>query len=237
MAAQKHQIPEDSVVDPTNLLEAAGSFKERGNESLKAKKYSEAVLLYEKGISTLDKADGHPMLKVDAEKVVQMRVALYANITQSLLKQELFRRALEAANQCLALDPENVKALYRRAVCRDALKQYDEALADVKTLESLASKAGPSEDELAALRAGIEKRRATLHKQLEEEAPDPDDVVDAELVKMKQRFDEIVQKYDLKDEETASEIADWLTRGNNGRETVITLKDLERRWQMEEDDA
>eukprot|EP00971_Amphidinium_carterae_P285241 5662498-Amphidinium_carterae.1 len=42
---------------------------------MKKQKFSEAVPLYEKGISVLDKADGHPMLRVDAEKVIQLKVA------------------------------------------------------------------------------------------------------------------------------------------------------------------
>jgi len=230
-------IPEDQIVDPADLLEAATALKEQGNESMKKQKFSEAVPLYEKGISILDKADGHPMLKVDAEKVVQLKVILYANTTQSLLKQQLYRRALEAANQCLALDSGNVKALFRRAQCQDALKQYDEALADVATLESTTTDSGPSADELSKLKAGILKRKEALLKQQAEEAPDLDDEVDASLVRMKQRFDEIVLKYDLHDEETASEIADWLTRGNADGQTIITLKDLQRRWQMDEEDA
>mmetsp|Transcript_41221 Transcript_41221/g.94817 ORF Transcript_41221/g.94817 Transcript_41221/m.94817 type:complete len:267 (-) Transcript_41221:69-869(-) len=236
-APQASAIPENHVVDPADLLEAATGLKEQGNESMKKQKFSEAVPLYEKGISVLDKADGHPMLRVDAEKVIQLKVVLYANMTQSLLKQQLYRRALEPANQCLALDESNVKARFRRAQCFDALKQYDEALADVTTLESAQNEAGPSAEELSKLRAGILKRKDALLKLQAEEAPDLDDEVDASLVRMKQRFDEIVLKYDLHDEETASEIADWLTRGNSDGQTIITLKDLERRWRMEEDDA
>lgn len=223
----------DGVVDPSNLLETASSLKEQGNRCLQAKKLRDAAAAYEKGIETLDKADGRPIRKSDVEKVVKLKAVLYSNLAQCLLKQELFRRGMDAATKSLALDDNNAKTWYRRALCRDALKMYAEALDDVVQVES---RPGIDVDELARLRKGIQDRKAARDARLKEEAPDSDDET-LELVKLKNRFDEVCEKYNLKDEKTASEIADWLTRANTGEQTVVTLKDLQRRWEMDEEDA
>merc|ERR1712037_757320 len=60
-----------------------------------------------------------------------------------------------------------------------------------------------------------------------------EDECDTELVKMKERFDEIVEKYDLRDGDAAEEVANWLTSG----EWVMTAKRVAQRWQMETQDA
>merc|ERR1712151_257724 len=60
-----------------------------------------------------------------------------------------------------------------------------------------------------------------------------EDECDTRLVSMKQRFDEVVEKYDLRDGEAAGLVADWLVSGEWG----ITVKRVSQRWQMEENDA
>lgn len=225
----------DGVVDPSNLLQHATGLKAKGNEAMKSRQYAVATGHYEAGIQSLEKADGQKMRANDARLVIDLRSVLFSNLSQSLLKSELFRRALEAASSCLKLDDKNAKALYRRAQCHDRLKQYQEALADLAALETLDG--APSLDELTKFRTAVEARKAAWEKKIKEESPDSDDECDAELVRCKQRFDEVIEKYNLKDEETASEIADWMTRGNAGEQTDITLKDLDNKWGMDEDDA
>lgn len=227
----------DGVVDPANLLATATGLKEKGNAALQGKRFAEAASSYEKGIATLDKVDDHPMRKDDVTKIVQLKTALYSNLAQCFLKQELFRRAMEAATKCLQLDESNTKARYRRALARDALKMYGEALEDLAVLEGRADVGtGPDPEELARLRKGIQVRKDALDKRMKEEGPDSDDET-LELVVAKDKFDKVVERYGLKDEETANEIADWLTRANSGEETKITLKDLEKRWGMDHEDG
>merc|ERR1711990_1158456 len=61
-----------------------------------------------------------------------------------------------------------------------------------------------------------------------------DDEFGNEMVKMKERFEEVVKKYDLRqDEAFADEVAEWLTSG----EWVVTVRRVAQRWKMEEDDA
>merc|ERR1711957_688097 len=129
---------------------------------------------------------------------------------------ELYRRGMDAATDCLKLDESNAKALYRRALCKEALKLYDQALEDLAALEGRPDKSiGPDDAELSCLRERFQTKKEAHEKRLKEEGPDSDDET-LELVTLKQRFDVVVDKYGLKDEESANEIADWLTRANSG---------------------
>merc|ERR1712232_319866 len=50
-----------------------------------------------------------------------------------------------------------------------------------------------------------------------------------ELFKMKERFEEVMEKYDLGDGFAAPEVARWLVTDNNFQETV---KKVSKRWDM-----
>eukprot|EP00434_Breviolum_minutum_P004786 symbB.v1.2.004216.t1/scaffold215.1/size331178/9 len=54
--------------------------------------------------------------------------------TQCFLSQQLYRRAIEAADSCLKLDPDHVKALHRRSLAFEAIHSYAAALLDLETL-------------------------------------------------------------------------------------------------------
>eukprot|EP00746_Dinoflagellata_sp_MGD_P164393 gnl/MRDRNA2_/MRDRNA2_92996_c0_seq1.p1 gnl/MRDRNA2_/MRDRNA2_92996_c0~~gnl/MRDRNA2_/MRDRNA2_92996_c0_seq1.p1 ORF type:complete len:264 (-),score=89.23 gnl/MRDRNA2_/MRDRNA2_92996_c0_seq1:74-865(-) len=222
----------DGVVDPENLLEAATKLKAEGNEFLRGKQgqAKDAVIKYEQGISILDKCDGHPMLKEDVAKVLQLKAILFSNMSQALLKQELFRRALEAAQSCLQIDEANTKALYRQLQAHEALKMYKEAMEDLDKLEPMKDH-GMSADDFSSRRQTYKKKQQDLATQKEEEAEEYDDTG---MVYAKKAFDEICEKYALNDEETSAELADWLTLGKDRK---ITAQDCARRWQMDEDDA
>jgi len=222
----------NGVVDPENLLEAATKLKAEGNEALRGKQGQAATAAekYEQGIAILDKCDGHPMLKEDVAKVVQLKALLYSNMSQALLKGELFRRALSAAESCLALDPTQTKALYRQLQAHEALKMYKEALNDLDLLEPMKDH-GMSVDDFSKRRETLQKKQKDLEKQQEEEAEEEDDTG---MVDAKKDFDDICEKYALNDADTSAELADWLTLGN---ERKITSQDCARRWQMDEDDA
>lgn len=222
----------DGVVDPENLLEAATKLKAEGNEFLRGKQgqAKDAVTKYEQGIAILDKCDGHPMLREDVAKVVQLKAVLFSNMSQALLKQELYRRALEAAQRCLQLDAENTKALYRQLQAHEALRMYKEALEDLDKLEPMKDH-GMSADDFSSRRETYRKKQQELEKELEENAEEEDDTG---MVDAKKAFDEICEKYALNDPETSAELADWLTLGQDRK---ITAQDCARRWQMDEDDA
>lgn len=220
------------IIDGLPLIEAATKLKEEANALVKRKQYNEAVDRYERGIAILDKADGHPMLRQEVEQMVALKAVLYSNAAKCLLDLELFRRAAEAASGCLQLDTSNAKALHRRSRAREALRDWDGALADAVALQKVGGGELPPEELEARMGSLRAKAEAAQHAR-DEEAAESEDEADTALVRMKQRFDEVVEKYDLRDGSAAEEVADWLTSG----EWAISVRRVAQRWKMEEEDA
>mmetsp|Transcript_54311 Transcript_54311/g.174131 ORF Transcript_54311/g.174131 Transcript_54311/m.174131 type:complete len:276 (-) Transcript_54311:96-923(-) len=228
--AGEEEVPQ--IIDGLPLIEAATKLKEEANALVKRKQYNEAVDRYERGIAILDKADGHPMLRQEVEQMVALKAVLYSNAAKCLLDLELFRRAAEAASGCLQLDTSNAKALHRRSRAREALRDWDGALADAVALQKVGGGELPPEELEARMGSLRAKAEAAQHAR-DEEAAESEDEADTALVRMKQRFDEVVEKYDLRDGSAAEEVADWLTSG----EWAISVRRVAQRWKMEEEDA
>ena len=221
----------DQVVDCIPLIEAATKQKELGNGAVKSKKYAEAVTAYEQGILILDKADGHPILRSEGEQMVSLKATLYSNIAQCFLSQQLYRRAIEAADSCLKLDPDHVKALHRRSLAFEAIHSYAATLLDLETLRRLQGMSVEILDEREKLLKEKQAQVERLNK--EEEEDKADDPVGMAMTNCKERFDEICEKYELRDGDAAGEVADWLTSG----EWEVTPKRVAQRFKMEEEDA
>lgn len=227
----EEEPPAPGVVDGLPLIEAATSVKDQANTLVKEQKFSEAVPMYEKAIAILDKADGHPMMRTEVEQMVALKSVLYSNVAQAFLKERLFRRAIEAATSSLNCDAANGKALHRRSQAYESLKKWKEALADTLSLQKLGG-GGLAPDVVETRIKKFQHEIAEVQRLKDEESSD--DEIGEEMVKMKERFDEVVKKYDLaEDEHMATEVADWLVSG----EWVMTIKKVAQRWKMEEQDA
>merc|ERR1712061_737425 len=115
----------------------ATELKERANDCVRRKQTQEAVKLYEEGLATLGRCTGHPMLKAESDQVQALKAVLHGNLAQCMLNLQLYRRAIEAATECLKLDESNLKALHRRSQAYEALREYEEALRDAVNLKRL----------------------------------------------------------------------------------------------------
>lgn len=95
--------------------EIAENFKSQGNECYKAKKYSDAVGFYTKGL--------------DVECGVKyIEAALYLNRAACNLELKNYRRCINDCKECLSRQPKNVKALFRAAKAYFAIGIFDDAL-------------------------------------------------------------------------------------------------------------
>ncbi|EDQ89449.1 uncharacterized protein MONBRDRAFT_36922 [Monosiga brevicollis MX1] len=90
------------------------------------------------GARTLDTMEGAQL------EVAQIHAALLNNMTVCLMKQEKWARCVDTTSQVLALDPQNVKALMRRAKSYIKLKKLYKAKEDVERGLALA----PTDSEL-----------------------------------------------------------------------------------------
>merc|ERR1719195_104241 len=88
-------------------------------------------------------------------------------------------------------------------------------------------------EELESRLESLRSKKEAVDKAKAEEDAESEDEADTALVRMKERFDEVVEKYDLADGEAAGEVADWLVSG----EWLVTIKRVAQRWKMEEEDA
>lgn len=112
----------------------SNALKELGNKSFKENQYVEAKLHYEQIIKMLTP---HKSLKepaitaVEAIEVKSLLVSAHGNTAMVQLKQEDWMGGLKSADAVLAIDANNVKALYRRATCRTKIGRLEESKADL----------------------------------------------------------------------------------------------------------
>ncbi|NXQ58508.1 TOM34 protein, partial [Anthoscopus minutus] len=97
-------------------MERARMLKEEGNEFVKKGNHKKAVEKYSES------------LKLNKE------CATYTNRALCYLALKQYKEAAQDCTEALKLDPNNVKALYRRAQALKELKDYKSSIADIKSL-------------------------------------------------------------------------------------------------------
>jgi len=142
------------VVERTRAgVEAA---KERGNDSFSKGSVEEAVAWFSKGLWVL--ASGHVSDALgDASWRDSMQAILHSNRAFAYSKLRRWEDAERDSSSSLTLRPQNVKALYRRAVARTELGKVSAALQDVNAALQL----HPDGPELLALKARLSSGGST----------------------------------------------------------------------------
>ncbi|KAM5156581.1 sperm-associated antigen 1 [Mantella aurantiaca] len=90
--------------------------KEKGNEAFRSGDYEEAISYYSRSLSVLPST------------------AAYNNRAQAEIKLKNWQNAFHDCEQVLSLEPNNMKALLRRATVNKNLHNYQAALGDLKTV-------------------------------------------------------------------------------------------------------
>lgn len=109
-------------------LSATEIYKERGDEAYKNAAFEDAIGYYRQCIEALQREN--KMSSELAIKALSNRAACYKQISN-------FDGVIEDSTAVLEVDPENVKALIRRAQAFEAVERYRFALQDVKTVLSM----------------------------------------------------------------------------------------------------
>ncbi|XP_023655010.2 peptidyl-prolyl cis-trans isomerase D [Paramormyrops kingsleyae] len=130
-------FPEDADIDfkdVNKILSVAEDVKTIGNNFFKSqdwlaanRKYSKALRYLEAGGEAVDDDDEELQKKLEA-----IALSCILNIAACKLKLQSWQDAVDNCNQALDLKPDNTKALYRRAQACQGLKDYTQALADLK---------------------------------------------------------------------------------------------------------
>mmetsp|Transcript_84950 Transcript_84950/g.245626 ORF Transcript_84950/g.245626 Transcript_84950/m.245626 type:complete len:339 (+) Transcript_84950:49-1065(+) len=216
------------VYDGVPLVKEATELKERANAFVKREKHQEAVKLYEKGLEVLKRSEGHPMLREEFEQVKALRAVLHCNIAQCMLSLELYRRAIDAATSCLELDKENTKALHRRSRAYESLREWEDALRDLLALKKLGG-GGIDPKKLEKRCEELYEKQIAENKAVNEMAKNNED-----LFVMKERFEEVLEKYDLGDGHAAPLVTRWLLEDDDIEQTIDKVA---KQWEMSREEA
>lgn len=102
-------------------LSKAEELKSLGNKAFEQQNLAEALnrwhhsLLYCAGINSFATLYGARSTDAENERAAGITSAVYNNMAACYLRQSKWEKAIYAATKALALAPENLKALYRRA--------------------------------------------------------------------------------------------------------------------------
>ncbi|KAL8274431.1 hypothetical protein Esti_001591 [Eimeria stiedai] len=116
-------LSSDEALSAEETLAAAVSLKDAGNALFKEGKFSEALEKYQEGVKRLKRASG--------SEAIAVSVQLSSNSCMCCLKLERWQEAIETANKVLTKEPQNLKALYRRAIARGNLGRLQDAKDDL----------------------------------------------------------------------------------------------------------
>ncbi|KAF5831361.1 hypothetical protein DUNSADRAFT_13203 [Dunaliella salina] len=177
-AGKKAQVPSNAVlkynlelVDFVNAKEsyemdndekvAAGErLKEKGNKAYKESKLERAVRLYDQAMSCVSYDKNFPEGLRAKSGAIKKGVSL--NLAAANLKLKDYREAIKNCDKALEVDPNNTKALYRRAQAFLAQGDTVEAEQDVKSALLLA----PKDPDLLALQ---KKLRAVMKEEAQKQ--------------------------------------------------------------------
>ncbi|CUG85901.1 Hypothetical protein, putative [Bodo saltans] len=138
-------VPSLKAHQKTTATAASGKVKEdpvqvakdQGNEYFKQGQIEDAIRLYTKGI--------------DLDPDSSSTHVLYANRAMCYLKTNDNEKAERDATKCVQMNRGYVKAFYRRALARKALKKYKDARSDLETVLALQPGDNDAETELRAV--------------------------------------------------------------------------------------
>jgi len=108
-------------------LDAALNSKAIGNKKFQAKKFEEALKMYQTGLSKLE----HVSPKSSASDAVELVHVLFLNCAAAQIELKMYRQAVSSASKSIAFWPR-VKAYYRRGTALLRMKRYDHAVKDFK---------------------------------------------------------------------------------------------------------
>ena len=133
MCSQDHRKEIELYERPTDeKLIACAQFKTQGNDAYKQKNYSLAALFYRKGLLQLDYT--FPDTPKQENDFKDLEISLHLNMSIAKYYLEEFDECLNHVAQVLKHNPDNPKALYRKAqvfLKKDQLKESREIIVKI----------------------------------------------------------------------------------------------------------
>ena len=165
------------MADATDNIAKALGYKEEGNTHFKAGEYKKAMVAYhnifmyvhgfsekrDAGSSSAGLMPGSTTQAISPEQwkqVSELKVASASNLAMCHLKLGNTEKARDNCTKALAIEPANVKALFRRGKCHAALNAIDEAKDDFEAVLA----ADPANREAPRELQALKSKFAARHK-------------------------------------------------------------------------
>ncbi|XP_077989023.1 peptidyl-prolyl cis-trans isomerase FKBP8-like [Glandiceps talaboti] len=123
--------PDVAVIDSTERLQLGNKKRERGNELYLRGDYSSAINSYTKALNILEAEEGGSN-KEEYKDIEEAKLKCHNNLAACQLKVEAYDAALMSCNSVLNVEPDNVKALFRKAKVLACKGEIEEAVADMR---------------------------------------------------------------------------------------------------------
>ena len=121
--------PDKEKLSNAERVEIADKKRLRGNSLYTRGDFGGAIDCYKRGLKYLEGSA--------SEEIIEMKVKCQNNLSAAQLKVSAFQAALQSCNNVLRLQSDNVKAIFRKAKCLEALGDTKEALKCLKEASML----------------------------------------------------------------------------------------------------
>ena len=137
---------EEKIAEGQRLKSKGNDYFKRGQFKKAAYRYHK-VFLFVNGLTASDEnmaqyAGSHVLSKEASLEVKELKASVHNNLAMTFLKQSKGAEALDAADKCLAIQPSNFKAKFRRAQAFTLLRDFDRANAVLLELRDVTSAGG-----------------------------------------------------------------------------------------------
>jgi ubiquitin carboxyl-terminal hydrolase 4/11/15 len=150
------------VVENDDVSSRILSAKDIGNQHYSKGSYPEALECYRAGLDLITGAE---------QDSKDLEVALRSNVAQCLLMMEKFEAAQEECDIVLTcLDPTNAKVWYRRALAREHLGLFHEALGDVQMSLKHINASFPPSPLINTMKRAAQRALDRIQQHVEEDA-------------------------------------------------------------------
>ncbi|CAD7971213.1 unnamed protein product [Amoebophrya sp. A120] len=152
--AHDHQKEIAIYEKPTEeKIAAADSFRVQGNEAFKEKNYGKASVFYRKALLYFDYS--FPDTEEQEQELDRIKLAVHLNMAACKMQLEEWKEVLIQCNQALLIDPNSVKAYFRRASAYLATDNFENAEVAVSHAEKLE----PGNADVRALRVRLVEKK------------------------------------------------------------------------------
>mmetsp|Transcript_36966 Transcript_36966/g.85273 ORF Transcript_36966/g.85273 Transcript_36966/m.85273 type:complete len:544 (+) Transcript_36966:101-1732(+) len=144
------------------MCNASEMLKKEGNALVQKEDFPEALIKYEKALENMKTFSG--------DDVKTLKLGLLNNKALCHIKMQEPEKAVAASEEALKVDPKSFKAFYRRGQARSELKEYAQAVVDMRR----ASELNPSDKAISTELSRL--REECKVKGIREPEPDQDEL-------------------------------------------------------------